>query len=144
VGIDGFYRRGSGIILFWIQGLGFCCVVSAHALRPPEGGTGIAGVVPRRGTRAGLVHGIPEAAGLGSLRLLPSIGFVEEMTAENSSSSGGDQAVRTRLLEEAVDGRIECGLARRIAEESGIGYSGLGRIADELKIKIKNCQLGCF
>ena len=48
------------------------------------------------------------------------------------------------LKEKAVDGKIACGLARKIAEELGVPYKEVGAAADELNIKIKNCELGCF
>jgi LAO/AO transport system kinase len=31
-----------------------------------------------------------------------------------------------------------------IAEELKVSYSEVGKSANELKIKIKNCELGCF
>ena len=48
------------------------------------------------------------------------------------------------LKEKAVEGRISCSLARKIAEELGVPYKEVGDAATELKIKIKNCELGCF
>lgn len=44
----------------------------------------------------------------------------------------------------AKDGRITCAILRNIAEKSNVSYKFAGKIADELKIKIKNCDLGCF
>lgn len=48
------------------------------------------------------------------------------------------------LRERSVDSRIPCSTARKIAEELGIPYKEVGKAANELKIKIKNCELGCF
>jgi LAO/AO transport system kinase len=48
------------------------------------------------------------------------------------------------LLERAVDARLTCSAARMIAEELKVPYGEVGRTANELKIKIKNCELGCF
>ena len=39
---------------------------------------------------------------------------------------------------------IECPAARRIAERLGVPYGRVGKTADELGIKIINCELGCF
>jgi LAO/AO transport system kinase len=39
---------------------------------------------------------------------------------------------------------ITCAKLRMIAEETNTSYRLAGKIADELKIKIKNCDLGCF
>jgi len=44
----------------------------------------------------------------------------------------------------APEGRISCADARALAEKLGVDLILIGRAADELKIKIKNCQLGCF
>lgn len=44
----------------------------------------------------------------------------------------------------APDGRINCADARALAQELGVPYGLIGKAADELKIKIKGCQLGCF
>ena len=48
------------------------------------------------------------------------------------------------IMKKAVDGKLPCADARKIAEDLGIPYSEVGVIADELGVKIKNCQLGCF
>lgn len=48
------------------------------------------------------------------------------------------------LKERTNDGRISCSEARKIAEELRVPYIEVGRMANELKIKIKKCELGCF
>jgi len=48
------------------------------------------------------------------------------------------------LKARAVEGRISCGVARKIAEELGVSYKEVGDAANGLNIKIKNCELGCF
>jgi LAO/AO transport system kinase len=48
------------------------------------------------------------------------------------------------LLERSNAGTISCSEARAIAEESGLPYSSVGKLADDLRIKIRNCELGCF
>ncbi len=48
------------------------------------------------------------------------------------------------LKERSNDGKITCTEARKIAEELRIPYIEVGRMANELKIKIKKCELGCF
>ncbi len=52
--------------------------------------------------------------------------------------------IQDLLNERSVDQRISCADARTIAEELGISYAEIGKVADELKIKIRDCQLGCF
>lgn len=51
--------------------------------------------------------------------------------------------IEKTLKEQAADG-ITCRDARKIAEEAGVSYRKVGKTANELKIKIKNCELGCF
>lgn len=55
-----------------------------------------------------------------------------------------NEEVKKLLREKAGEGRITCKEAREIAERLGVPYSVVGKTANELKIKIKNCQLGCF
>ncbi len=52
--------------------------------------------------------------------------------------------IKQLLKDKAVDGRLTCSAARQIAEELKAPYREVGKAADELKIKIKNCELGCF
>jgi molybdopterin-guanine dinucleotide biosynthesis protein len=40
--------------------------------------------------------------------------------------------------------KMTCAAARKIAEELKVSYAEVGAAADELRIKIKNCELGCF
>ncbi len=62
----------------------------------------------------------------------------------NSSVLSKRESVKERIKKSAKDGRISCPLLRKIAEELGIPYREAGQMANELKIKIKNCDLGCF
>lgn len=55
-----------------------------------------------------------------------------------------NKILREKLLSAARDGRITCALLRKIAEETAVTYKSAGKVADELKIRIKNCDLGCF
>lgn len=48
------------------------------------------------------------------------------------------------LKERSNSGKITCAEARKIAEEIGVPYIEVGRAANELKIKIRKCELGCF
>jgi LAO/AO transport system kinase len=60
-----------------------------------------------------------------------------EMTAKKKEI---ENILKTR----SAEGRITCSDARTIAEELGVPYKEVGKTANELKIKIKNCELGCF
>ena len=44
----------------------------------------------------------------------------------------------------APEGRISCAAAHDLAKRLDVELLMVGKAADELKIKLKNCQLGCF
>ncbi len=48
------------------------------------------------------------------------------------------------LLSRSKEGKMTCAQARRLAEDLQVSYDEVGNIADELKVKIHKCQLGCF
>lgn len=54
------------------------------------------------------------------------------------------QSLKTMLRAASLDGRISCLAARVLAERLDVPYVLVGRAADELGIKICDCQLGCF
>lgn len=54
------------------------------------------------------------------------------------------KTIISRLTEQAENGKISCSAARMIAEELGVAYALVGSVANELQIKIKQCELGCF
>jgi len=62
----------------------------------------------------------------------------------NSSLLSKKELVEARIKENAVNGKISCPALRKIAEEFSIHYNEAGKLANELHIKIKNCDLGCF
>ncbi len=49
-----------------------------------------------------------------------------------------------QIRKAAKEGSITCSALRRIAEETGVSYELAGTVTDDLKIKIKSCELGCF
>ena len=48
------------------------------------------------------------------------------------------------IKEKAEDGKLPCPLCFKIAEDFGISRKEMGKILNEIKIKISQCQLGCF
>ncbi len=48
------------------------------------------------------------------------------------------------ILEKVKDGKLPCAMCFKIVEEFGISKRGMGKILNEMKIKISQCQLGCF
>jgi len=76
-------------------------------------------------------------------------------TGDRTVAEGGrkvavtdDQAGRQRVVEElrraADDGTIACPRALELAGRLGVSPGLVGRLADELGLKIVACQLGCF
>ena len=51
-----------------------------------------------------------------------------------------EEAIRGK----AKEGKVPCAVCFKIAEEQGISKRELGTILNEIKIKIGQCQLGCF
>jgi biotin operon repressor len=54
------------------------------------------------------------------------------------------EELRAKIRAAAPEGKMPCAAAFRLAEELGISRRDLGNHLDELKIKITQCQLGCF
>jgi hypothetical protein len=52
--------------------------------------------------------------------------------------------VKAKIKAAAPEGKIPCAAAFRLAEELGLSRKDLGELLNELKIKIIQCQLGCF
>jgi hypothetical protein len=52
--------------------------------------------------------------------------------------------VKARIKAAAPNDKIACAAAFRLAEELGLSRKDLGELLNELKIKIVQCQLGCF
>ncbi|MEW6380279.1 MAG: hypothetical protein AB1611_11825 [bacterium] len=48
------------------------------------------------------------------------------------------------IQEKAPEGKITCETATRLADEHQISRREMGNLLNELKIKIRGCQLGCF
>ncbi|MFH0821757.1 MAG: hypothetical protein V2B18_03330 [Pseudomonadota bacterium] len=55
-----------------------------------------------------------------------------------------EQKLRELILAKQSEGRMACRTAMAIAEEAGVPKREVGRLLDELKIKVHSCQLGCF
>jgi len=55
-----------------------------------------------------------------------------------------NEQLRELLKEAAPEGRISCARAWELAEELGVDKKLVGKICNELGIRIKACQLGCF
>lgn len=65
------------------------------------------------------------------------LGYIKEMIDKK-------EKIKASLKESAVDGKISCPLARKIAKDLSVPFREVGKTANELKIKITDCELGCF
>jgi hypothetical protein len=54
------------------------------------------------------------------------------------------EELRTKIRAAAPEGKIPCAAAFQLAEELNISRKELGNLLNELRIKIIQCQLGCF
>jgi molybdopterin-guanine dinucleotide biosynthesis protein len=66
-------------------------------------------------------------------------GIIDHM--ENTAKK---KEITALLMQRAGSGRLTCTEARKIAEELKVSYAEVGSAANDLKIKIRNCELGCF
>ncbi len=55
-----------------------------------------------------------------------------------------EEEIIAKLKEAAREGKIPCAMAQKIAAENHVPMKRVGDLLDELKIKITQCQLGCF
>jgi predicted DNA-binding protein (UPF0251 family) len=52
--------------------------------------------------------------------------------------------VKAKIRAAAPEGKIPCATAFNLAKELGISRQEMGKLLNELRIKITQCQLGCF
>ncbi len=52
--------------------------------------------------------------------------------------------LKKTLQESAPSGQLPCAMAFKIAREQNCTIEEIGKLCNELKIKIVSCQLGCF
>ncbi len=49
-----------------------------------------------------------------------------------------------RIRASLVDGKLPCATAFQIAKELKVTTKEIGETCNQLKIKVRSCQLGCF
>lgn len=54
------------------------------------------------------------------------------------------EEIKDIIKEEAVEGAITCSVAHKIAKKKKTSVKKVGELIEEVNIKIKKCQLGCF
>ena len=79
--------------------------------------------------------------------------FVEKEGISLNIVAGGEGAVRVVESEQGqqskasticAGGGIGCGLARDMAGRLGIKTRDFGKLLNQLDVKVRNCELGCF
>jgi hypothetical protein len=54
------------------------------------------------------------------------------------------EELKAKIKAAAPEGKIACAAAMRLAEDLVISRQDMGKLLNELRIKLKQCQLGCF
>ncbi len=77
---------------------------------------------------------------------MKTAGFAAVQEGKNKVEKAGgvSREVLEAVKKAAVDGRITCPRARKLAEELGVPPRVVGDACNALNIKIKACELGCF
>jgi len=55
-----------------------------------------------------------------------------------------ETALEQKIKASLVNGKLPCPVAFKIAKELKVGPRQVGDACNKLKIKVSNCQLGCF
>lgn len=81
---------------------------------------------------------------LGSVLVLPATNYSLMKEVNILETANNTENVLQAVKEAAPEGWINCADARKLAGKLGVELAVIGKACDELNIKIKNCQLGCF
>ena len=52
--------------------------------------------------------------------------------------------LKETILKKAKGGKLPCAMCFKIAEDFKISKREMGKILNEMKVRISQCQLGCF
>jgi hypothetical protein len=55
-----------------------------------------------------------------------------------------EDEIVAKLREAAKEGKITCAIAQKMAIENKVPMKRVGELLNQMKIKIAQCQLGCF
>ena len=55
-----------------------------------------------------------------------------------------EEEIAAKLKEVSREGKITCAMAQKIAVENKVPMKKVGDLLNQMKIKIAQCQLGCF
>ena len=62
----------------------------------------------------------------------------------NNLSDTQQKVVEKMIIEASSKGRLQCDKAQTIAQTLNVPLKTIGQVADQLRIRISQCQLGCF
>ena len=48
------------------------------------------------------------------------------------------------ILKKSKNGKLACALCFKMAEDFGVSKKEIGKVLNGMKIKVSQCQLGCF
>lgn len=54
------------------------------------------------------------------------------------------EKLKEAILSKSKEGKLPCALCFKIADDFGISKKEMGKILNEMKVRISQCQLGCF
>ena len=66
------------------------------------------------------------------------------MTENNISPEAAGGGLEEAIRAELVNGKLPCAVAFKIAKQHRVAPRQVGDAANQLNIRIMNCQLGCF
>ena len=55
-----------------------------------------------------------------------------------------EQEIRDAIRQAAADGKVACKALLDLAAQTGAPPGEIGRLCDEMGLRIRTCQLGCF
>ena len=64
--------------------------------------------------------------------------------AKDIEAMNNDEELRRAIQQLAPDGKAGCKSLLELARQKDVGPGQIGRLCNEMNIKIRGCQLGCF
>jgi len=55
-----------------------------------------------------------------------------------------EEQLRQEILSRAADGKVSCRAMLELAQRTDASAKMIGELCNELKLRISECQLGCF
>ena len=65
-------------------------------------------------------------------------------TGEGDLKMVDRKKIEEAILAKAKDGKSPCAVCFKIADDLGVAKKEITKVLNEMKIKISQCQLGCF